>query len=69
MEGIDAIPVYGYHCFYHGEGVAIPYPRGPDGKAPEGRSFHHGKFIMKLRGAARDAPKYGLLMGDLEPLC
>ncbi|KAG0129019.1 squalene epoxidase-domain-containing protein [Tuber indicum] len=56
LEGIDAIPVYGYQCIYHGEGVTIPYPRGQDGRAPEGRSFHHGKFIMKLREAARNAP-------------
>ncbi|CUS07437.1 unnamed protein product [Tuber aestivum] len=61
LEGIDAIPVYGYQVIYHGEGVAIPYPRGPDGKAPEGRSFHHGKFIMKLREAARNAPNVTVL--------
>lgn len=58
LDGIDAIKVFGYECIYHGERVNIPYPKGPEGKAPEGRSFHHGKFIMKLREAARRTPKY-----------
>lgn len=57
LEGIDAIKVFGYECIYHGERVTIAYPKGADGKAPEGRSFHHGKFIMKLREAARKTPK------------
>lgn len=57
LEGIDAIRVFGYECIYHGERVTIAYPKGTDGKAPEGRSFHHGKFIMKLREAARKTPK------------
>lgn len=57
LEGIDAIKVFGYECIYHGEPVTIAYPKDVDGKAPEGRSFHHGKFIMKLREAARKTPK------------
>ncbi|KAH8147719.1 uncharacterized protein LAJ45_08184 [Morchella importuna] len=61
LEGIDAIPTYGYECIYHGERVTIPYPKGPDGKAPEGRSFHHGRFIMKLREAARRTPNVTII--------
>ncbi|KAI5777678.1 squalene epoxidase-domain-containing protein [Geopyxis carbonaria] len=56
LEDIDAIPTYGYEVIYHGERVNIPYPKMPDGTRPEGRAFHHGKFIMKLRGAAARAP-------------
>jgi len=26
LEGIDAIPCYGYHVIFHGDEVAIPYP-------------------------------------------
>ncbi|KAI5812247.1 squalene epoxidase-domain-containing protein [Pyronema omphalodes] len=53
LEGIDAIPVYGYECIYHGQRVNIPYLQQDNGSRYEGRSFHHGKFIMKLREAAR----------------
>lgn len=58
LEGIDAVPVHGYQCVYHGAQVNIPYAIGESGKRPQGRSFHHGRFIQKLRAAARAAPKY-----------
>jgi squalene monooxygenase len=60
LEGIDAIPCYGYQVSYHNEPVHIPYPDNliteKPSKKPEGRSFHHGKFISKLRAAAKAAP-------------
>ncbi|EUC54786.1 squalene monooxygenase [Rhizoctonia solani AG-3 Rhs1AP] len=46
-EDIDAIPVHGYAVLNAGSTVHIPYP----GTA-EGRSFHHGRFVMRLREAA-----------------
>ncbi|KAF4562613.1 Squalene epoxidase [Pleurotus pulmonarius] len=47
IEGIDAIPVHGY-CVVEGERqVRVPYPDGF-----EGRSFHHGEFVMALRKKA-----------------
>jgi len=49
-EGIDAIPAKGYCVVYEGKQVQIPYPSGA-----EGRSFHHGAFVMHLREAARRA--------------
>lgn len=59
LEGIDAIVVKGYEVIYYGEEVAIPYPAeaaggatGSKGTRPEGRSFHHGRFIRRLREAA-----------------
>ena len=55
LEGIDAVVVKGYEVIYYGEGVQIPYPKDngtPEGKRPEGRSFHHGRFIRKLRETA-----------------
>ncbi|KAK4134378.1 SE-domain-containing protein [Trichocladium antarcticum] len=72
LEGIDAVPCYGYHVLYKGDDVSFPYPAiGPDGNVvaskreangqanghakepvrPEGRGFHHGRFIMQLRKA------------------
>lgn len=60
LEGIDAIVVKGYDVVYYGEEVEIPYPhnhtpfRTSSEKAsrPEGRSFHHGRFVSRLRSAA-----------------
>ncbi len=52
LEGIDAVVVKGYQCLYHEESVEIPYTKDVEDKAYEGRSFHHGRFVMKLRDAA-----------------
>lgn len=58
LDDIDAIPVYGYEILYYGEPVMIPYPATKDeenvwqGARPEGRSFHHGRFVQRLREAA-----------------
>ncbi|KAF4986028.1 hypothetical protein FDECE_16166 [Fusarium decemcellulare] len=68
LEGIDAMPCYGYTVFYHGEKVLIPYPgvdengnvpyawggHGEGGKKPSGCSFHHGRFITKLRDSCKN---------------
>ncbi|KAF9944996.1 Squalene epoxidase, partial [Mortierella alpina] len=57
LEGIDAIPTYGYGVIRGSENVHIPYLTNPDtGKPDEGRSFHHGRFIQNLRTAASQAP-------------
>ena len=65
LEGIDAVDVDGYQVIYHGKAVPIPYPesnktggRIPSGKGsrPKGKSFHHGRFIRKLREACMAEP-------------
>ncbi|KAL1606449.1 Squalene epoxidase [Paraconiothyrium brasiliense] len=59
LEGIDAIPCYGYQIDFHRENVHIPYPSNltpTSNGRPEGRAFHHGRFIQRLREAARAAP-------------
>ncbi|KAK9387579.1 squalene epoxidase-domain-containing protein [Lipomyces mesembrius] len=63
LEGIDAIDVVGYAISYHGENVSIPYASDPNTpeKAFVGRSFHHGRFVAKLRGAAKDSPNVTVL--------
>lgn len=50
LENIDAVPVRGYCVVDDGKSVHIPYPG-----THEGRSFHHGRFIMALRDAAERA--------------
>jgi squalene monooxygenase len=68
LDDIDAIKVKGYDVIYYGEEVEIPYPEdttahtlpfipNPSSKSrPEGRSFHHGRFISRLRSAALAHP-------------
>lgn len=55
---------------YHDEHVHIPYPdnlikEGPS-KAPEGRSFHHGRFISKLRAKAKATPNVTVIESTVE---
>ncbi|KAL2813313.1 squalene epoxidase-domain-containing protein [Aspergillus cavernicola] len=57
LEGIEAIPTEGYYVSYYGRPVTIPYPvQNPGTPPPEGRSFHHGRFVRKLREAAGACP-------------
>lgn len=65
VDGIDAVTCKGYNVIYNSIPSLVPYPciddngdviyawggSGKEGKRPEGRSFHHGKFISKLREA------------------
>ena len=65
LEGIDSVVVKGYEVIYYGKGVEIGYPANAAGSwrleselvadkdlRPEGRSFHHGRFIQRLREEA-----------------
>ncbi|RAQ47162.1 squalene epoxidase [Aspergillus flavus] len=57
LEGIDSIPSYGFYVSYFDKAVTMPYPKEtPSSLPPRGRSFHHGRFIMKLREAALACP-------------
>lgn len=63
LEDIDAIPVKGYCVVEDGKSVHIPYPG-----SHEGRSFHHGRFIMRLREAARKAKGVEMIEGTVSDL-
>ena len=56
LEGIDAIPEYGYQVIYRDEKVLIPYV-GREEHSREGRSFHYGRFITNLRRAVKDCAR------------
>lgn len=60
LDGIDATPIEGYHLYWKGEEASFWFC-DMDGKKPEGRSFHHGKFVTKLREAAAAFPNVTLL--------
>ena len=73
LEEIDSIRVQGYEVIYYGEGVEIKYPREAarigvsekkceeTNKRPEGRSFHHGRFIGRLRQVANREPNISVV--------
>lgn len=59
LEGIDAVCVKGYQLHWNNKSVCIPYTSIKSKKNHKesyhenssytGRSFHHGRFVMKLR--------------------
>ncbi|CAO3581288.1 unnamed protein product [Absidia cylindrospora] len=57
-KDIDGIPCYGYCIFRDGEYIHVPYPNKSisdhQQKKATGISFHHGRFIQKLRQQARN---------------
>ncbi|PGH18298.1 hypothetical protein AJ79_00637 [Helicocarpus griseus UAMH5409] len=61
LEDIDSIEVKGMDVIYHGEEVPIFYPKDEQGEPYRGRSFHHGRFIMRLREAARETPNVSVV--------
>ncbi|EGN97789.1 hypothetical protein SERLA73DRAFT_90890 [Serpula lacrymans var. lacrymans S7.3] len=63
VENIGAISVHGYCVTHSGRLVHIPYPNGY-----EGRSFHHGRFIMALREKAKHAAGVDVLEATVTDL-
>ncbi|KAH9074782.1 squalene epoxidase-domain-containing protein [Lactarius deliciosus] len=63
LDDIDAIPVHGYAVLDAGDTVHIPYP-----DRAEGRSFHHGRFVQKLRAHASAAPGVDVLEATVTDL-
>ncbi|CAA9963184.1 Squalene monooxygenase [Pyrenophora teres f. maculata] len=72
LDDIDAIPCHGYQIIYGSENVHIPYPdnliTSAPSRAPEGRSFHHGRFISKLRAKARSTPNVTIVETTVKSL-
>jgi squalene monooxygenase len=52
VEGIDAQRVKGYCMFKDGAVAKVAYPLEGFGDDVAGRSFHHGRFVQRLRQAA-----------------
>ncbi|CCJ29269.1 unnamed protein product [Pneumocystis jirovecii] len=51
LEEIDAVRVNGYHLVWAEQQVQVPYEA--HGAALGGRSFHHGRFVQRLRQKAQ----------------
>lgn len=54
--GIDSIKVRGYAIFKDGRYAAVKYPTEGYSQDVAGRSFHHGRFVQKLRHRAASQP-------------
>lgn len=52
VDGIDAQKVQGYCMFKDGREAKVAYPMEGQSEDVAGRSFHHGRFVQKLRQAA-----------------
>eukprot|EP00892_Ulva_mutabilis_P010190 jgi/Ulvmu1/7543/UM037_0087.1 len=60
---IDAQEVYGYALFKGGKSVCVKYPTEGFANDVHGRSFHHGRFVQKLRHAAAAHPSVCMRQG------
>ena len=58
VNEIDAKKVYGYALYKDGKDTRLSYPLEKFHKDVAGRSFHHGRFIQRLREKAASLPKY-----------
>lgn len=58
VNGIDAQKVLGYTLCRDGKCIKLPYPLESFHFDVAGRSFHHGRFVQKLREKAASLPKY-----------
>lgn len=63
VEGIDSQIVHGYAIFKQGRVATIKYPTEGQHEDVAGRSFHHGRFVQKLREAAASLPNVTLRQG------
>ncbi|WIA08305.1 hypothetical protein OEZ85_007748 [Tetradesmus obliquus] len=48
-DGIDSVKVHGYAIYKDGKYAAVRYPTEGYSADVAGRSFHHGRFVQKLR--------------------
>ena len=68
VDGIDAQKVYGY-AMYKDDGEAlVGYPLEGRGDDVAGRSFHNGRFVMRLREAAKGCPNVDVRQATVKKL-
>lgn len=54
---------HGYLVYYKDRYVELDYPKNAEGEQRVGTSFHHGRFIMKLREAAQSQSNVTCIAG------
>mmetsp|Transcript_26726 Transcript_26726/g.79385 ORF Transcript_26726/g.79385 Transcript_26726/m.79385 type:complete len:506 (-) Transcript_26726:263-1780(-) len=55
-DEIDSQKVYGYAMFKNGNKAVVKYPMEGYSSDVAGRSFHHGRFVQRMRLACAKAP-------------
>jgi len=68
FEGIDSSLVFGYGIFKEQKGVKLQYPKDRNGTIINGYSFHHGRFVQKLRYKASTCENVTLIQGTVKSL-
>ena len=76
LGGFDEQVIEGYTILMPGKApLKLEYPQraagedgGKAGEREEGRSFHHGRFVMSLRARVQREPRCTLLQGDVTRL-
>lgn len=69
LEGIQARPVKGYHLYWRDQETSFWFcPPNPQASAAEGRSFHHGKFVMNLRRPVKSTQGIRLIEATVSEL-
>ncbi|PON55135.1 FAD dependent oxidoreductase [Parasponia andersonii] len=68
VNEIDAQRVFGYALYKDGKSSKLPYPLENFHPDVAGRSFHHGRFIRKLREKAASLPNVRLEQGTVTSL-
>jgi squalene monooxygenase len=68
VDDIDSQKVYGYCMFKNGEEAKVGYPLQGMGDDVAGRSFHHGRFVQRLRQTAASCPNVTVRQGIVKRL-
>nr|DAD41592.1 TPA_asm: hypothetical protein HUJ06_015915 [Nelumbo nucifera] len=68
VEEIDSQRVFGYALFKDGKSTRLSYPLEKFHADVSGRSFHHGRFIQRLREKAASLPNVRLEQGTVTSL-
>ncbi|KAL5857560.1 hypothetical protein ACOSQ3_005018 [Xanthoceras sorbifolium] len=69
VNGIDAQQVFGYVLYKDGRAIRTPYPlknySDDNSNAMNGTTFHHGRFVQKLRIKTASLPNVKLEQGTV----
>ncbi|KAL0383929.1 UNVERIFIED_CONTAM: Squalene monooxygenase SE1 [Sesamum radiatum] len=68
VHGIDSQQVYGYALYKEGKYAKLTYPLKEFSSDVSGRSFHHGRFIQRLREKAASLPNVRMEQGTVTSL-
>ncbi|KAM1382589.1 hypothetical protein FF1_034969 [Malus domestica] len=68
VNEIDAQRVFGYALYKDGKSTKLPYPLENFHPDVAGRSFHHGRFIQRMREKASSLPNVRLEQGTVTSL-